>query len=154
MKDYKNIVIELLGLLGLWGCLGYLGYRVTWVMKIKRFEDLECWQEARKLVKMVYEAINKSEKFKKDYRLKEQATDAVISVMSNIAEGFSRQTNKEFMQFLYISKSSASEVQSIFYVALDLGYINQDVFNKIYNQAEKVSKLNSGLIKYLASQPK
>ena len=71
-------------------------------MKIKRFEELECWQEARVLVKMIYEAINKSEKFKRDYRLRDQATDAGVSVMSNIAEGFSRQSNKEFIQFLYI----------------------------------------------------
>ena len=79
-------------------------------MKLKRFEELDCWQEARKLVKRVYEAIHKSEKFKRDYRLFSQATDAAVSVMSNIAEGFSRKSNKEFIQFLYISKSSASEV--------------------------------------------
>ncbi|MCM8779277.1 MAG: four helix bundle protein [Candidatus Omnitrophica bacterium] len=123
-------------------------------MKIKRFEELECWQEARILVKMVYEAINKSEKFRKDYRLRDQATDAAISVMSNIAEGFSRQSNKEFIQFLYISKSSASEIQSIFYISLDLGYISKEIFDKIYRQADKVSQINSGLIKYLCSQRK
>ncbi|MFN7170630.1 MAG: four helix bundle protein, partial [Candidatus Omnitrophota bacterium] len=111
-------------------------------------------QEARILVKMVYEAINKSEKFRKDYRLRDQATDAAISVMSNIAEGFSRQSNKEFIQFLYISKSSASEIQSIFYISLDLGYISKEIFDKIYRQADKVSQINSGLIKYLCSQRK
>ena len=118
-------------------------------MKIERFEDLEAWKEARKLVKMVYEVINNSEKFKKDYRLKDQLTSATISVMSNIAEGFSRQSNKEFTQFLFISKSSASEVQSIFYAALDLGYIGQLIFDKVYKQSDKVSQINSGLIKYL-----
>jgi len=123
-------------------------------MKIKRFEELECWQEARDLVKMIYEAINKSEKFKRDYRLRDQATDAGVSVMSNIAEGFSRQSNKEFIQFLYISKSSASEIQSIFYVALDLNYIDKEAFDKIYKQADKISQINSGLIKYLYSQRK
>jgi len=61
-------------------------------MKIRRFEELECWQEARKLVKMVYEAINKSGRFKRDYRLWDQVTDAAVSVMYNIAEGFSRQS--------------------------------------------------------------
>lgn len=62
--------------------------------------------------------------------------------------------NKEFIQFLYIAKSSAAEVQSIFYIGLDLGYITEEVFNKAYNQADKVSKISSGLIRYLFSQRK
>jgi len=123
-------------------------------MKITRFEDLECWQEARKLVNMVYDAINSSEKFKRDYRLRDQATAAAVSTMSNIAEGFSRHSNKEFVQFLFISKSSASEVQSIFYVALDQKYIKDITFQKVYKQGEKVSKLDSGLITYLVSKTK
>jgi four helix bundle protein len=74
--------------------------------------------------------------------------------MSNIAEGFARRSNREFIQFLFISKSSAAEVQSQLYVALDQEYINQDDFGKIYNQAEIVSKMDSGFIKYLKSQLK
>ncbi len=123
-------------------------------MTIKRFEDLECWKEARKLVKMVYDSINSSERFKKDYRLRDQATSAAVSSMSNIAEGFSRHSNKEFVQYLFISKSSASEVQSIFYVAIDQEYISQEVFQGVYDRAELVSKLDSGLIKYLSSKIK
>jgi four helix bundle protein len=123
-------------------------------MKITRFEDIEAWQEARKLVKMVYEVIRKSPEFRKDFRLVGQVQDASVSSMSNIAEGFSRKGNKEFIQFLFISKSSAAEVQSQLYVALDQEYINQDDFNRVYNQAEVVSKLDSGLIKYLNSQLK
>ncbi|MGB9716200.1 MAG: four helix bundle protein [Thermodesulfovibrionales bacterium] len=123
-------------------------------MKIKRFEDLECWKEARILVNMVYEAIKSSDTFKRDFRLRDQATNAVVSTMSNIAEGFSRHSNKEFAQFLFISKSSVSEVQSIFYVALDQSYIDKKVFNRIYLQAEKVSKLTSGLINYLLKTKK
>ena len=69
------------------------------------------------------------------------------------AEGFARQSNKEFIQFLYISKSSAAEVQSETYVALDQEYINQEDFDSIYNQAEIVSKLDSGFIKYLQARP-
>lgn len=118
-------------------------------MKIERFEDLECWKEARILVNMVYKTINSSVKFKKDYQLRNQVTDAAVSSMSNIAEGFSRHSNKEFAQFLFISKSSVSEVQSIFYIALDQAYIDKEFFNEIYLQADKVSKLNSGLINYL-----
>ncbi len=123
-------------------------------MKIKRFEELECWQEARKLVKMVYEIVEKSEKLKRDYRLRDQLTSAGLSMMSNIAEGFSRQSNKEFNQFLYISKSSSSEVQSLMYIILDLGYVNQAEFEKIYSQADRVSQIDSGLLKYLYSQRK
>jgi four helix bundle protein len=121
-------------------------------MKITRFEDIEAWQEARKLVKMVYEVINNSPKFRRDFRLVNQIQDAAVSSMSNISEGFSRKGNKEFIQFLFISKSSAAEVQSQLYVALDQGYINQEDFNRVYDQAEVVSKLDSGFIKYLNSQ--
>lgn len=122
-------------------------------MKIVRFEELECWKEARKLVNIVYEAINKNEKFKRDFRLRDQATAAAVSTMSNIAEGFSRKSNKEFIQFLYISKASASEVQSIFYVALDQEHCSKEESNKIYSQADKVSRIISGFIKYLSSKP-
>lgn len=122
-------------------------------MKIVRFEELECWKEARKLVNMIYETISKSEKFKRDFRLRDQATAAAVSTMSNIAEGFSRKSNKEFIQFLYISKASASEVQSIFYVALDQEHCSKEESNKIYSQADKVSRIISGLIKYLSSKP-
>lgn len=121
-------------------------------MKIKRFEELKCWKEARILVKMVYQAIDNSEILKRDYRLSNQAASAVVSVMSNIAEGFSRQSNKEFTQFLYISKSSASEIQSIFYIALDLNYVDKETFDKIYEQSDKIAQISSGLIKYLCSQ--
>jgi len=121
-------------------------------MKITRFEDIEAWQEARKLVKMVYEVINKSPKFRRDFRLVNQVQDAAVSSMSNISEGFSRKGNKEFIQFLFISKSSAAEVQSQLYVALDQEYITQNEFDRIYNQAEIVSKKDSNFIKYLQTQ--
>ena len=123
-------------------------------MKITRFEDIDAWQEARKLVKMVYGVINKSSKFRKDFRLVNQVQDAAVSAMSNIAEGFARRSNREFIQFLFISKSSAAEVQSELYVALDQEYINHDDFERIYKQAEVVSRMDSGFIKYLYSQLK
>ena len=123
-------------------------------MKITRFEDIDAWQEARKLVKMVYDVIEKSPKFRKDFRLVNQIQNAAVSAMSNIAEGFARRSNREFVQFLFISKSSAAEVQSQLYVASDQEYINQDDFERIYKQAEVVSKMDSGFIKYLNSQLK
>jgi four helix bundle protein len=118
-------------------------------MKITRFEDLECWKEARKLVNMVYEAIRNNEAFQSDYRLKDQCKGAAISVMGNISEGFVRRSNKEFTQFLFISVSSAAELQSHMYVAMDQNYITKKTFNEIYQQAEKTSKMVSGLITYL-----
>jgi four helix bundle protein len=71
-------------------------------MRITRFEDIEAWQEARKLLKMIYSVINKSPKFRKDFRLVSQIQDASVSAMSNIAEGFARRSNREFIQFLFI----------------------------------------------------
>lgn len=121
-------------------------------MKINRFEDIKAWKEARTLTKLVYGAVNSSKIFKNDYRLAGQIEGAAISVMSNIAEGFSRRGNKEFIQFLYIAKSSAAEVQSQLYAALDLEYIKKDIFETIYEQAELTAKLCSGFIKYLNSQ--
>lgn len=134
-------------------------YCVYWVccvkgMKIKRFEDLHCWQEARKLVNLVYRAIQESKDFQKDVRLCGQITAAAVSSMSNIAEGFSRRSNKEFIQYLFISKSSATEVQSEAYVALDQKYITEETFHHIYEQAKRVSKLDSGLITYLLRNQK
>ncbi len=104
-------------------------------MKIQRFEDLECWQQARKLVNMVYEAIRSSKSFGSDYRLKDQSTGAAISVMGNIPEGFVRRSNREFTQFLFISVSSAAELQSHMYVALEQHYIARETFDEIYQQA-------------------
>jgi len=120
-------------------------------MKITRFEDIEAWQEARKLVNMVYRAINGNQNFQRDFRLVNQMQGAAVSTMANTAEGFSRRSDKEFIQFLFISKASAAEIQSHLYVALDQSYITQETFDEIYAQAEKISKMISGFIKYLNS---
>jgi len=93
-------------------------------LKIKRFEDLECWQEARKLANLVYGVSGKG-KFTRDYRLTAQIQAAAVSVMANIAEGFVRRSGKEFIQFLFIAMASAAEVQSHLYIALDPGYNNK-----------------------------
>jgi four helix bundle protein len=120
-------------------------------MKITRFEDLDCWQEARNLVNSVYRVCRVIE-LKKDYSLSDQVKRAATSIMANIAEGFSRKGNKEFIQFLFISKSSAAELQSHLYVALDQGYIDQAQFDEIYEQANKTAMIISGLIKYLRTK--
>jgi len=118
---------------------------------ITRFEDLECWNEARKLVNLVY-AATRDGAFKKDLRLSGQIQAAATSSMANIAEGFIRRSDKEFIQFLFIAMSSAAEVQSHLYVALDQGYINDEQFRVIYDQANKTAMIISGLIKYLRTK--
>jgi len=120
-------------------------------MKINRFEELDCWQEARKLVNMVY-AVTRDDQFKKDLRLSGQIQAASTSIMANIAEGFIRRSNREFTQFLFIATSSAAEVQSHLYIALDQGYIDQKQFDAIYDQANKTAMIISGLIKYLRTK--
>jgi four helix bundle protein len=121
-------------------------------MKLSRFEDLECWQEARALVKEIY-AMTRNDSFKKDLRLCSQIQAAAASIMANIAEGFIRRSSKEFVQFLFIAMSSAAEVQSHLYIALDQGYILQVQFNAVYQQSNKVAMIISGLIKYLRTKP-
>lgn len=118
-------------------------------MKITRFEDLECWKEARQLTRLVYEAIGQGSQWQKDLRLCGQIQGASVSVMANIAEGFVRHSDKEFVQFLFIAMSSAAETQSHLYVAVDQKYLSQESFDEIYSQAEKTGKMISGLIKYL-----
>lgn len=117
-------------------------------MKINSFEDLDCWQEARILVRKIYDA-TKEGNFRKDLRLTGQIQGAATSSMANIAEGFIRRSHKEFIQFLYIAMSSSAEVKSHLYVALDQGYIDKTQFDEIYDQADKVGKMISNFIKYL-----
>jgi len=121
-------------------------------MKIQRFEDLECWQEARTLLKMIYEAINSNERFQRDYRLSNQITGAGISVMNNIAEGWGSQSNPEFIRFLTYSRRSCIESQNCLYPALDQQYIDDSTFKKIYEQAKKTIMITDGLLRYLRSQ--
>ncbi|HQM30216.1 MAG TPA: four helix bundle protein [Syntrophales bacterium] len=117
-------------------------------MKVTRFEDLDCWKEARVLVQKVYDA-TKDGNFKKDMRLTSQIQAAATSCMANIAEGFERRSDKEFVQFLYIAMASTAEVKSHLYVALDQAYIEVKHFDDIYDQAITTSKMISSLIKYL-----
>jgi len=119
-------------------------------MKVTRFEHLDCWKEARVLVRKVYDA-TEGKRFSRDMRLAGQIQSAAASSMANIAEGFIRKSNKEFTQFLYIAMSSSAEVRSHLYVAMDLGYIDKGTFESMYDQADKVGRMISNLIKYLRS---
>jgi len=118
-------------------------------MKIERFEDLEAWREARILVSQIYGLAKETEHFGRDYRFCDQLTAAAVSVMSNIAEGFSRRSDREFTHFLFITKGSCAEVQSLLYVALDQRHTTEPGFQRLYGQTEKVARLTSRLITYL-----
>jgi len=115
---------------------------------IRRFEELECWQEARVFVRLVYN-LTRNEPFSKDYRLVSQITDSAVSSMANIAEGFHRKSNKDFMKFLDYSRASIAETLSHCYVALDQDYINEEELEKLKTQAELVWKKVNNFIAYL-----
>jgi four helix bundle protein len=113
------------------------------------FEDIQAWQEARKLTKWVYE-ITREGAFAKDFGLKDQIQRASVSVMANIAEGFDCDSKVEFARFLGIARRSAVEVQSLLYIAQDAEYIDQATFTRLYKQAEKAKALIGGFKHSLA----
>jgi four helix bundle protein len=116
--------------------------------KVRRFEDLICWQKARKLANIIY-GLTRHPEFSKDFRLRDQILDAAGSVMHNIAEGCDAGTDPEFIRFLKISRRSASEVQSELYLALDRKYIIEAELKQAYDQSDEVKRLINGLIAYL-----
>ncbi len=97
-------------------------------MQFKRFEEMPVWQDARKLTAFVYK-LTQENKFKSDYGLRDQIQRASVSVMSNVAEGYERNSRKEFLVFLGYAKGSTGEVRSQLYIAFDLGYIDQEQFD-------------------------
>jgi four helix bundle protein len=116
--------------------------------KIQKFEDILAWQKARELTKEIY-AHAKAGLFAKDYGLRDQIQRASVSIMGNVAEGFDRGGDKEFIQFLSFSKGSGSEVKSHLYVALDQQYVNTTQFHQLYNAADEVGRLLAGFMSYL-----
>lgn len=117
--------------------------------KFGSFEEINSWQKARVLNKRIY-LITESESFRRDFDLARQIRRCSVSISSNIAEGFERNTDKEFIHFLYIAKGSAGEVRSQLYLALDLNYISQEVFDELLSEITEISRLLSGFIKYLS----
>jgi len=114
----------------------------------KSFEEIDAWKLARNLSLKGYN-LSAAQPFLNDYALRDQVRRAAISISSNIAEGFEREGNKEFVQFLSIAKASTAEVRSQLYLALDLGYISNEEFEQLKLEALSVGKTLSGLIKYL-----
>lgn len=118
--------------------------------KVEKFEDLAIFQMARDLCKEVY-AITKDGEFHKDSRFVQQIHAAAGSIMDNIAEGFERHGNKEFVNFLYIAKGSCGEVRSQVIRASDVGFIDKDTATRLYNDCMGLSKAISAFIKSIKS---
>jgi four helix bundle protein len=116
--------------------------------KIERFEDIEAWKAARILTSRIYLVCGEGA-FSRDFGLRDQIRRAAVSVMSNIAEGFERGGDKEFLQFLSLAKASSAEVRSHLYVALDQRYLSQKEFEELKCQAEGVGKMVAGFMNYL-----
>ncbi|MFC1517565.1 four helix bundle protein [Candidatus Margulisiibacteriota bacterium] len=115
----------------------------------KRFEDIDAWQKARELNKEIFILTKENKLLKNDFSLKNQMRRSSISIMANIAEGFARKGDKEFAQFLYISRGSSCELKNYVYTCLDINYINKNTFTELLDQINEVEKIIYGLIKYL-----
>ena len=118
--------------------------------RLERFEDIDAWKMARELTKAVYQ-ITGTGQFARDFGLRDQIRRAVVSIMSNIAEGFERGGNKEFLQFLSLAKGSCGEVRAQLYIALDQLHISDAQFQELVEQTITVSRLIAGLMKYLST---
>jgi four helix bundle protein len=117
-------------------------------MHIEHFEDLEIWKEARRLTKEIYR-LTSGPKFSRDFGLRDQTQRAVVSVMSNIAEGFERSGNQEFTQFLYVAKGSCGEVRSQLYVAVDQAYVLANESEGLLISLKRLSSMIGSLINHL-----
>jgi four helix bundle protein len=121
--------------------------------KIERFEDIEAWKKARELTKIIYE-ITAQGKLAADFSLRDQLRRASMSIMANIAEGFEREGNKEFRQFLAMAKGSVGEVKALLYVTLDAGLTSSEQFQRLMALADEASRLLAGFLRYLKATDK
>ena len=113
---------------------------------IKSFEELKVWQKAQDLAVVIYKQFSEFN----DYAFKDQIRRAAVSISNNISEAFDRDTNKEFIRFLYIAKASAAEVKSMLYLAERLDYLNPTISEQIRQKADEISKMIGGLIKSIS----
>jgi four helix bundle protein len=116
--------------------------------RVKVFEDLIGWQKSRKLFRLVHKITSKPP-LSKDFPLRDQMRRSSLSVMSNIAEGFDKGGDREFVQFLFHAKGSCSELRSQLYAANDIGYLDEREYKEISGLAEETSKVLQGLINAL-----
>ncbi|HEX4900798.1 MAG TPA: four helix bundle protein [Pyrinomonadaceae bacterium] len=115
---------------------------------IERFEDLEAWKRARSFAKLIH-AVSGTGDFGRDFGLRDQIRRAANSIVSNIAEGFERDGDKEFLQYLFVAKGSCGEVRAQLYLAIDYEYITEQEFSQLKMKALELNRIISGLIKYL-----
>ncbi len=121
-------------------------------MTITHFEDIEAWKLGRELTRAIYR-VSKSGEFGRDFALRDQIRRAAVSITSNIAEGFERGGNREFLQALAVAKGSAGEVRSQLYVALDEGYIREAEFTELREECLRLSRVLAGFIQFLQRAP-
>ena len=115
----------------------------------KKIEDINVWKESIDLVLYIYKLINQSKIFQKDYGLKDQVQKSAVSIPSNISEGFERETNAEFIRFLYIAKGSCGELRTQLLIVYKLGYINEENFNYTDDKCKYIASMLANLIKSL-----
>jgi four helix bundle protein len=118
--------------------------------KIENFENIEAWKSAREATKQIY-LLSSAGEFSRDFGLRDQIRRSSVSIMSNIAEGFEREGNREFLNFLSIAKGSCGEARAQLYVALDQHYIQPDQFDKAYKLLSETGRLVGGFMRYLKS---
>jgi len=116
--------------------------------RFQRFEDIEAWQKARQLANAIYDASEEGP-FARDFGLRDQVRRAAVSVLSNIAEGFERQSPAEFIRFLTIAKGSLGELRAQLYIVADWGYAAPELSGHLRDEAARVSKMRAGLIAHL-----
>ena len=119
--------------------------------RVERFEDLVAWQKARTLTRSIYET-TRALPMSGDRPFVGQVRRAAVSVMANLAEGFERGSRGEFHQFLSMAKASCAELRSHLYIALDVGYLNRDTFDRLQTDAEEVGRIVGGLRAAVARQ--
>ncbi len=120
--------------------------------KVERFEDLEVWRHAKLLASTIYRLTNGAA-FARDFGLRDQIRRAAVSIVSNIAEGFGRKSNFQFLHFLEIASGSTAEVEAQLYIALDLGYISQSQFDETFEDANRVGQMLTIFMQYLRGKP-
>jgi four helix bundle protein len=119
---------------------------------IEKFEDIRAWQKGRELCQRVYQTTQQGS-LRRDWALCNQMRRAAVSIPSNIAEGFESQNNRTFVRHLYIARGSSAEVRAQAYVALDQGYITQEIFDGIYDLCRDIGRLLTAFIAYLEQHP-
>jgi len=120
----------------------------TGINSVRSFQDLDAWKLGRVLAKEIYEETSRGD-FSKDFGLKNQIQRAAVSIVSNIAEGFERNGDTQFIQYLYMAKGSVGELRTQLCIAKDLNYLTEESFQKLWEMATRVGEIISGLIRYL-----